>query len=151
MSKKDELLGMNEVEAHCGGLATVTILDLWKHYNFPIEKIGGIWCSTRTRLDAWAAENGVAVWGRIPIPRLEAARQRKLRQGPGEILQGDMDEMCAKLDIAAGSFIYFLQYTNCPIKRLEGTNQFSVDINRWKDFRSDLEALPRQSGLGEWH
>jgi hypothetical protein len=55
--------------------------------------------------------------------------------------------MCAELQIAPGSFVYFQGYAGNPIERIEGTNQFSVDLNRWTDFLDSVQnpASPRRN------
>ncbi|OPY65977.1 MAG: hypothetical protein A4E63_02725 [Syntrophorhabdus sp. PtaU1.Bin050] len=145
MSK--HLTGMDEIAEHTG-LQIVTLIELKTYYDLPLEKDGNaIWHTTTRDLKKWLVENGVESWDKLSITKLRALKLRKLRQGPGKIIQGDMDFVCNKLDIASGTLISLIQRSDCPIQKIEDTNQYRVDLNRWEDFRENIRQEPSMRGL----
>lgn len=147
MSKN--LTGIDEIEEFTK-LPIVTLMELVTYYDLPLQKgDDAIWHTTTRDLKKWLAENGVEGWDRLSITKLKTLKLRKLRQGPGKIIQGDMDFVCNKLDIASGTLISLIQRSDCPIQKIEDTNQYRVDLNRWEDFQEDTrqEACMR----GPWY
>jgi hypothetical protein len=144
MDKK--LRGMAEIEEYIG-LQTVSILEMKRDFDLPIEKDrNSIWHATAHALDRWLHENGLKSWREFSRGKMLAARVRKLRKGPGKVITGDMNQICDKLGIGPGTFITVRTMTGCPIKQVEGTNQFEVDANRWADFEEDRAAAYRGRG-----
>jgi hypothetical protein len=139
------LVGIDEVSEYTKLLPHV-LMDLKNFYDLPLENHSendGIWRTSSKQLEKWLAENGLQDWRQCSVTRLRAAKLRKMRQGPGKILQGDMVFVCDRLQIATGTFITLMQRIDCPIKHVEDTNQYLVDLNRWEDFRTEKEDHPR--------
>jgi hypothetical protein len=147
---QDELVGMLEIEAYTK-ISTGTILELKRNYDLPISKgSGGVWRSTRSALDGWLKENGLENGKAFSMQRLQKAKVRRLRQGPGVQVTGDANVLCDRLHISIATFMGFLRTApGCPILHLEGTNQYTVDLSRFADFVEDLASVPREPGLGE--
>jgi hypothetical protein len=122
-----------------------------RNYDLPISKgSGGVWRSTRSALDGWLKENGLENGKAFSMQRLQKAKVRRLRQGPGVQVTGDANVLCDRLHISIATFMGFLRTApGCPILHLEGTNQYTVDLSRFADFVEDLASVPREPGLGE--
>lgn len=135
--------GIDEITEHTGLLPHV-LMELVNFYDLPLQNHpDGIWRTSLKQLGKWLIANGLADWHAVSVTRLRAAKLRKMREGPGKVIQGDMTFICDRLQIAAGTFITLRQRIDCPIKQVEDTNQFRVDINRWEDFRTEKEDKPR--------
>ena len=52
----NKLIGMKEICNHMRGISEATVLKWHRELDMPIKKRGGIWCATKTKLDAWFDE-----------------------------------------------------------------------------------------------
>ena len=117
--------GINEI-CEKFNKSPITVMNYKRDLDCPLLKDGGIWIGYENEIRIWAADLGVTNIQTIDHAKCFKILERRRRSGPGKVLRG-------QLKFISSSF----QLDNCPFKKVPGTNEVEVDINRWLDFVED--------------
>lgn len=129
--------GINEICRQMGGVAVVTVLNYRRDLDFPLIKDGGIMIAREADVNAWANDLGIENIRKFDHTAKYRIVCRRRRAGPGETIQGDQNKICERLRIATGTLLDALRDADNPFQKVEGSNQYTVDLNRWQDYVED--------------
>ena len=129
--------GIKEICEKMGNKSTVTIINYRRDLDFPLKKDGGILICFESEVIAWAASLGIPDIRNINHGEVYRLVCRRMRSGPGEIIRGDVNGICEKLGVSTNALFVAQGRIDNPFRKVEGSNEYEVDFNRWVDYVQD--------------
>jgi hypothetical protein len=129
--------GINEICLRMGRQECLTVLNYRRDLNFPMRKDGGIWICVEAEVLAWAKDLGITDLRNVDHSAIFKLVRRRARSGPGQVIRGDINSICEKLRVSTNVLFVAQGRVDNPFRKIEGSNEYEVDLNRWQDYVED--------------